>query len=135
MDYNSALDNVYKNLPESILKKERFELQEVKSMIQGNKTIISNFSSIIGQIRREPEHLLKFLLRELATPGNIDGPRLVLGRKISSKLIQQKVDEYVKIFVLCHDCKKPDTKLIKEDKILSIKCMACGAKHPIKSKI
>lgn len=135
MDYNSALDNIYKNLPESILKKERFELQEVKSMIQGNKTIISNFSSIIGQIRREPEHLLKFLLRELATPGNIDGPRLVLGRKISSKLIQQKVDEYVKIFVLCRDCKKPDTKLIKEDKILSIKCMACGAKHPIKSKI
>ena len=135
MDYNSALDNVYKNLPESILKKERFELQEVKSMIQGNKTIISNFGSIISQIRREPEHLLKFLLRELATPGSIDGPRLVLGRKISSKLIQQKVDEYVKIFVLCHDCKKPDTKLIKEDKILSIKCMACGAKHPIKSKI
>ena len=135
MDYNSALDNVYKNLPESILKKERFELQEVKSIIQGNKTIIPNFSSIIGQIRREPQHLLKFLLRELATPGNIDGPRLVLGRKISSKLIQQKVDEYVKIFVLCPDCKKPDTKLIKEDKILSIKCMACGAKHPIKSKI
>ena len=93
MDYNSALDNVYKNLPESILKKERFELQEVKSMIQGNKTIISNFGSIISQIRREPEHLLKFLLRELATPGSIDGPRLVLGRKISSKLIQQKVDE------------------------------------------
>src|SRR3989344_9555612 len=135
MDYNSALDNVYKNLPESILKKERFELQEVKSIIQGNKTIISNFSSIVSQIRREPQHLLKFLLRELATPGNIDGPRLILGRKISSRLIQQKVEEYVKIFVLCHDCKKPDTKLIKEDKILSIKCMACGAKHPIKSKI
>ena len=135
MDYNAALDNVYKNLPESILKKERFELQEVKSIIQGNKTIISNFNSIVSQIRREPEHLLKFLLRELATPGNIDGPRLVLGRKISSKLIQQKVDEYVKIFVLCRDCKKPDTKLIKEDKILSIKCMACGAKHPIRSKI
>ncbi len=135
MDYNAALDNVYKNLPESILKKERFELQEVKSIIQGNKTIISNFNSIVSQIRREPEHLLKFLLRELATPGNIDGPRLVLGRKISSRLIQQKVDEYVKIFVLCRDCKKPDTKLIKEDKILSIKCMACGAKHPIRSKI
>ena len=135
MDYNAALDNVYKNLPESILKKERFELQEVKSIIQGNKTIISNFSSIVSQIRREPQQLLKFLLRELATPGNIDGPRLILGRKISSRLIQQKVEEYVKIFVLCPECKKPDTKLIKEDKILSIKCMACGAKHPIKSKI
>ena len=135
MDYNNALDNVYKNLPESILKKERFELQEVKSIIQGNKTIISNFSSIVSQIRREAQHLLKFLLRELATPGNIDGPRLILGRKISSRLIQQKVEEYVKIFVLCPECKKPDTKLIKEDKILSIKCMACGAKHTIKSKI
>lgn len=135
MDYKKALENVYKNLPESILKKERFELPEAKIMIQGNKTIISNFTNIADQLQREPQHLLKFLLRELATPGNIDGPRLILGRKISANLINQKIGEYAKIFVLCPDCKKPDTKLIREDKVLLIKCMACGAKHPIKSKI
>ncbi len=135
MEYKKALENVYKHLPNSILKKERFELPEVNSMIQGNKTIILNFNNISNKLHRESQHLLKFLLRELATPGNIEGPRLVMGRKISSKLIKQKIEEYAKIFVLCPDCKKPDTKLIKQDKVLSIKCMACGAKHPIKSKI
>jgi len=135
MDYDKALDKVYKNLPESVLKKERFELPEANVIIQGNKTIIINFNFIAGQLRRDPQHLLKFLLRELATPGNIEGPRLVLGRKIPLKLITQKIGEYAKIFVLCPECNKPDTKLMREDKVLSIKCEACGAKHPIKSKI
>jgi len=135
MDYEKALENVYKNLPESMLKKERFEMPEAKSIIQGNKTIIINFNAIVNQLRRDPQQLLKFLLRELATPGNIDGPRLILGRKIPPRLINQKIEEYAKLFVLCSECHKPDTKLIKDGKVVSIKCEACGAKHPVKSKI
>ena len=84
---------------------------------------------------RDAEHLLKFLQRELATPAVIDGPRLVLGRKISSQLINSKVEQYATDFVLCKECGKPDTKIIKEDRIWSLKCTACGAKQPIRSKI
>ena len=78
---------------------------------------------------------MKYLLRELATPGIIDGQRLILGRKISSNLINTKVEQYVNDFVLCSECKKPDTILKKEERVLTIKCMACGAKHTVKSKI
>ena len=35
---------------------------------------------------------------------------------------------------LCPECKKPDTKLEKEGRVIFIRCMACGAKHPVKSK-
>jgi len=38
-------------------------------------------------------------------------------------------------FVLCPDCKKSDTKLQKEDRVTTAKCMACGAKHTVKAKI
>jgi len=37
--------------------------------------------------------------------------------------------------VLCPECKKPDTQLKKEDRITTIKCSACGAKHPVRAKI
>ncbi|MEK6974427.1 MAG: translation initiation factor IF-2 subunit beta [Nanoarchaeota archaeon] len=134
-DYESFLDRGREKLPESVLNKERFEIPKVIGHLQGSKTIISNFQQICSIFRRDPNHLLKYLQRELATPASIDGPRLILGRKLSSSLINSKIERYAKQFVLCPECGKPDTQLIKEERITLIKCTACGAKHPIKTKI
>ena len=135
MDYKNLLKKAKKDLPKELVKKERFELPKVKGHIEGNKTILVNFFEICSILHRDQSQLLKYLQRELATPANIDGKRLVLGRKISSGLINEKVEKYANEFVICEECGKPDTKLIKEDRILEKKCMACGAKHPVKSKI
>ena len=134
-DYEKLLESARKKLPKSVLEKERFEIPKVMGHIQGNKTIITNFNQICSTLRREPQQLLKYLQRELATPASINGPRLILGRKISSSLINAKIEQYTNDFVICPECKKPDTKLIKENRIFFIKCMACGAKHPVKAKI
>lgn len=134
-DYEIFLDRGRERLPESVLNKERFEIPKVVGHLQGSKTIIGNFQQICGIFRRDPNHLLKYLQRELATPASIDGPRLILGRKLSSSLINSKIERYAKQFVLCPECGKPDTQLIKEERITLIKCTACGAKHPIKAKI
>ena len=99
------------------------------------KFIIANFIKIAQAFRRDTEHFQKYLLRELATPGNLDGPRLIINRKISSVLINQKIEQYVKDFVICKECGKPDTTLNKEDRFTYVKCQACGAKHYINSKI
>ena len=135
MDYEKLLDRAEKNLPEKVIAKERFEMPKVKGRIEGNKTIITNFKQIVTTLRRDQKHILKYLLRELAAPGIIVGQRLSLGRKISSQLINAKLQKYANEFVICKDCKRPDTQILKEGKILVLKCTACGAKHPIKSKI
>ena len=124
-----------KNLPESTLKTERFEILRVKGHIQGNKTVISNFYQIANTLRRKPEHLLKYILKELATPGDLKKNALIIGRKVSASRLNEKIVQYVNLFVLCKECKKPDTKLDKEAGILFMKCMACGAKHPLLTKI
>lgn len=133
--YEELIDRAIKNLPKKTESKERFEIPKVKGHIEGNKTIITNFQQIVSTFRRDAEHLLKYLLRELATPGIIDSQRLILGRKISSTQINDKIVRYANEFVICADCKKPDTQLVKEEKILMLKCSACGAKHPVRSKI
>lgn len=133
--YQELLKRARTKLPESIFKHERFDIPKAKGHIQGNKTIIVNFNQVYSTFRRDQEQILKYLQRELATPAFIDGPRLVLGRKINASLINLKIEQYANEFVLCKECKKPDTKLVKEDKVLFLKCTACGAKHPIKSKI
>nr|1K81_A Chain A, PROBABLE TRANSLATION INITIATION FACTOR 2 BETA SUBUNIT [Methanocaldococcus jannaschii] len=34
--------------------------------------------------------------------------------------------------VICRECGKPDTKIIKEGRVHLLKCMACGAIRPIR---
>ncbi len=133
--YEELLKKAKSSLPELKVSSERFEIPKVIGHIQGNKTIISNFSTIAKEFNRAQAHLLKYLLRELASPGSIDGPRLILGRKIPASLINDKIKQYAEEFVLCHVCKKPDTIITKEERFTILKCTACGAKKPIRAKI
>lgn len=131
-DYEKLLKQAKNKLPELKKTVERFEVPRVQGHIQGNKTIITNFMQICSQLRRDSSQILKYLQRELATPATLEGQRLVLGRKISSQLINEKIDKYAKEFVICKECGKPDTKIIKEERVFSLKCTACGAKHPLR---
>jgi len=136
-DYEKLLEQAYKNI-KPIKARERFEIPLAKPRLQGNKTIITNFSQITSYLRRSPQHLAKYLSRELATSANLEGEkqeRLVLQRKISSERINQKIESYVQEFVICKECKKPDTELIKQGNFTFVHCLACGAKHSVRTKI
>ncbi len=135
MEYEQLLNKLYKEVKVTETSTERFEIPKVTGHIEGTKTIITNFSQIAGMIRRPQEHFLKFLLKELATPGKVDGERLILQRKLSSKFINEKIERYVNEFVICPECKKPDTELMHENRITFIHCLACGAKNSVRSKI
>ncbi len=133
--YEELLTQAEKELPEKAAAAERFELEKITGHLEGNKTIISNLKRIADKCGRPPEHLLKYLLRELATPGKVDGDRVIFGTKIPAELINKKIRQYASEFVLCVQCNKPDTQLTIIEKIPYLKCMACGAKRPVKSVI
>ena len=130
MDYEQLLDQAYKNVKASS-SGERFKMPEVKVENTGNKTVICNFNQVCSQVRRKPEDLCKFLSKELAAPCKLEGERLILNRKISIKNVVSKVNLYVQKFVLCKECKKPDTEIIKQDGLKFVHCLACGAKHSL----
>ena len=133
-NYEELLDQAYAKIKPVESKIERFEIPKAEGHIEGNKTIITNFKQICSYLRREPSHLIKFLQKELATPGSLKGDRLVLTRKISSSLINDKIKAYAEAYVVCKECKKPDTEIRKEGDFSFIHCLACGAKKSI-SKI
>lgn len=132
MNYEDMLERGIKNLPEKIIKTERFEIPKAKGHIQGNKTVITNFHQIVQTLRREEQHFLKYLLKELASPGKLDNNSLVLGRKISSTLINEKIKQYTEYYVICPLCKKPDTQIVDKEGKTYLKCSACGTQTPIK---
>ena len=135
MDYEKLLEKGLEDLPESAIEKQRFDIPKAKGHIEGNKTIISNFNQIAGTMGRKPEHVMKFILKELATPGNLKGGQLVLKSKISASKFNEKVLKYADEFVLCPECGKPDTSLVEEGGSHYLKCAACGTKHQVKSWI
>ena len=135
MSYEEMLKRGKKDLPDVVGKSERFETPKVKGHVEGNKTIIVNFFQMADTLNRKPEHLLKYLQRELATPGHFEDKRLVFGRKLGSGMINEKIAKYTHDFVLCEKCGKPDTQVINENGKLLKKCMACGQKTDIKTKI
>ncbi len=135
MTYEQLLDDAYKKVKQVEGTGERFEIPKIEGHYEGKKTILANFMQIASHLRRKPEHIQKFLLRELATSGNREGDKLMVNNKIQREKIDQKIEQYVKEFVLCKECGKPDTEIVKEDRLTFLRCLACGAKHSVRSKI
>ena len=129
--YEEMLKKGLKKVPKDTESKDRFEIPKSQILRAGQKTIITNFTEIASHLRREQNHLLKFVLKELATSGELSGPRLTVIGNFSETAVDSKIDKYAKIYVFCTECKKPDTKLVKEGDYVIMKCEACGARHPV----
>ncbi|MBI4020118.1 MAG: translation initiation factor IF-2 subunit beta [Candidatus Aenigmarchaeota archaeon] len=130
-DYEQLLKSAMEKIPHREGTGERFEMPRAQAMISGQRTIITNFKDVADKLRRDPKHLQKFLLKELATSGELEPQGLVVLGNFSSDMVNRKLDAYVKAYVLCPECKRPDTRIIKEDVYHFLKCEACGAKHPV----
>ena len=135
MNYEEMLKRAKEKLPKVQNKSERFQMPKIQGHVEGNRTVLINIFSIADLIARSPEHILKFLQRELATPGYYQDKRLVFGRKLTSQMINEKLQMYIETFVLCDQCGKPDTKILDEEGKIIKKCMACGNKSVVTSKI
>ena len=87
MNYEEMLKKGRKEIPNSVLDVERFIIPKIRGHIQGNKTVLSNFFQIADSLGRDPDFFLKYILKELGTPGEIKKPLVILGRKVSAKKI------------------------------------------------
>lgn len=126
MKYEEMLDKAFKEMPKKSLILTRFEIPKFESERSGSKTIIRNFRKVVDSLRRKEEHLAKYIIKECGTSGSISGKELILNGKFSNNDLNRKLEKYVNEFIICEKCKRPDTKLIKENRINFVKCDACG---------
>jgi translation initiation factor 2 subunit 2 len=133
--YEEMLARAKEVLPDEAEETSRFTIPNVKGHLEGSKTIINNWTQIADVLRRKPEHMLKYVQKEMATPGEIIKVSVVFGSKLSASKINDKIKQYADEFVYCKTCGKPDTKLTREATIYFVICQACGAKNSIQSRI
>lgn len=132
-DYEFLLSMLRDKLGNTTKKQEsRLELPTPQIIWVGQRTIFRNFMDFPKVLNREPEKLLLYLNKELASAGYIAGERVIfLGRKEPSSF-GALIDRYVKDYVICPVCGSPDTRTEKNKKLGFLLCEACGAKSSIK---
>ena len=131
-EYDELLRRAREQVPEGTAKKERLELPRLFVTTVGMRTTISNFKEIADALDRDPQHILKFLTREMATAATYHDGRAIFQGKFPRDTFERLIGRYLEGFVICPVCKRPDTKVIKEKRLSFLVCNACGAKSSIK---
>ena len=132
-DYEKLLKRARSLLPPEVLAQKRFEIPRVRSGTIGMRTYIVNYKEIAEAMNRDTQHLLRYLSREMATAGTLDGVRAIFQGKFKSDTLDRLVHRYAEEFVVCPVCKRPDTKILREKRFSFLACEACGAKSSIRT--
>lgn len=133
--YDALLSRLRNGLGEAGAKgsRTRLEIPAPQVIWIGNKTIFRNYVEFPRTLRRDPNKILLFLAKELATAASIDGERAIfIGRK-DHHSFAVLINRYLKEHVLCPVCGSPDTREERVKRLQFIVCEACGARSPLKA--
>jgi len=133
LDYREMLERAYGELPQQVDTYERFTMPRPRVRRAGRRTVLLNFKEICDELRRDPEHVLKFLSREMATLATFDGIRVVFQGTFGLDTIRNLLEIYTEKYVVCPVCKRPDTRIVRERRLWFLQCEACGARSSIGS--
>ena len=131
MNYKELLERAQSQLPSDISEHKRFEVPHPRSFINGMRTILANFKDICDALNREPRHVLKFFSGEMATAATMQRNRAIFQGKFGYDTFDRLIQRYIKEFVVCPVCTRPDTKIVKDRRFLFLVCEACGARSSI----
>ena len=130
--YEEMLKRAYDKMPAIVFEQKRFEVPKAKVTVEGKKSIWANAQEIAGYISRDLHSISKTISKDLGASFKVEGTRVVFVGKFSQSLVQTKLDDYIKAYVICPVCGKPDSRLEKTDRVQVLRCLACGASSAVK---
>jgi len=131
-EYDALLDRARDRIPKDISERNRWTMPPPEILVEGSQTILRNFAAIVDSMDRDPNHVYQYLVNELGTSGTREQVRVLFKGRIPPKRIKEKLVGYVKTYILCEQCRAPDTRFIKEERTTLLKCQACGATRPVR---
>jgi translation initiation factor 5 len=105
---------------------------KVEGRGNGIKTVIVNVADIATSLNRDASEITKFFGCELGaqTTMSVEEDRFVVNGAHSSQDLQNLMGKYIEHFVLCKNCRLPETHYKVKGDLISQKCVACGSKDP-----
>jgi translation initiation factor 2 subunit 2 len=97
---------------------------------RGKDHRLRNFGNIVDTLRRDREHFLKYLLKELGTPGTFDGTRVIFQTRNTFAKIAERINNYVETYVICSECRRPTPTLSRMTGRLRLSAMRAARSAP-----
>jgi translation initiation factor 2 subunit 2 len=132
-DYKKLLDSAFSKLPSLSADKADFVIPSADVFTEGTKTIIKNIAVIADRARRNGADIARYIGKEFSVPVNVEEQRLIINGKFPIEEINRRIKRYFEIYVICKECKKPDTHLENAEKGMYLICEACGARYWVKN--
>ena len=89
-EYESLLERARERIPKNISERSRWTMPEPEVLIEGNQTILRNFSAIVDAMDRDANHVYQFLMNELGTSGTREQVRVLFKGRVPPKRIKEK---------------------------------------------
>ena len=117
----------------------RYQMPRLQAKVEGRgngiKTLIVNVTDIGLSLNREPPEICKFFGTELGSLTNFSQDkgvdRALVNGNHSAQDLQAMLCRYIENFVLCKQCRLPETTYKIKAGLISQKCAACGNKDAV----
>lgn len=115
----------------------RYKMPIIKIKIEGKgngiRTVIVNMGKVMKSLDRPLEYGTKFIGFELGTQTKVDNARdnCIVNGQHNEETLSQCLDKFIDTYVLCTNCKNPETVLDIKKGIIVAKCKACGKYYKI----
>ncbi|CAE6336206.1 unnamed protein product [Rhizoctonia solani] len=116
----------------------RYKMPSLLTKIEGKgngiKTVIPNMSDVSRALSRPPTYPTKFFGCELGAQTTFDekADRYIVNGAHDATRLRELLDAFIDKFVLCADCKNPETDLIiDKSENITRDCKACGARTDV----
>lgn len=127
-----SLDSLDEKKASSKETKIQFNLTPVLSKI-GKRTFWTNFKETVSVLKRDPNHLKRFVCAELAVDGSQDKQQQLVLKgegRYDSKRISSVLNKYIKEYVKCRTCLSVNTALARDQntRLDVLSCSDCLSK-------
>jgi translation initiation factor 5 len=108
-------------------------LAKVEGRGNGIKTLLVNVNDVGLSLNREPAEVTKFFGCELGaqTIFSAETDRAIVNGAHTAQDLQRHLSRYIENFVLCANCRLPETHYKIKSGLIAQQCLACGHKEGV----
>lgn len=113
----------------------RYRMPKLTAKVEGRgngiKTVITNVVDIGLSLHRDPQEITKFFGCEIGSQTSFSADRHIVNGAHNAPDLQNHLSRYIENFVLCKQCRLPETEYKIKSGLISQKCAACGEKSDV----
>ena len=118
--------NIPKTNLDSFFRYKRDEIEIKVLNTNGGNTELTNIKTISVQLGDDLELIIKYIKKKINTNITKKNDAYIINKIITKKELEEILEEYIKMFILCKACGNPEFSKTKTKKEEIRTCKACG---------